>query len=121
MHRGWADVAERDAKYKATALLWSARKGHLLIVQWLLQHGGASVRERGYYDLTALLNAAEEGHHVVVQWLLQRGGATTTEGDGLGSTALLLSARKGHQIIVQWLKLTVLTKRRCCGRLGKAT
>ena len=90
--------AEID-KNGTTALLWAAGRGHLPVVQWLLQAGGARIDEKDNDGRTALLWAANQGHLPVVQWLLQAGGARIDEKSNLGNTALLLAAIR---VIYRW-------------------
>ena len=86
-----------------TALLLAAWNGHLPMVQWLLQKGGARIDEADNDGETALLLAAWNGHLPMVQWLLAEGGARIDDANNQGSTALLYAALNGHLPVVQWL------------------
>ena len=58
--------------------------GHLDIVQWLVQEGGADIAERTNNGVTALLVAMFYCHASTVQWLLREGGSSITEVDNDG-------------------------------------
>jgi ankyrin repeat protein len=81
----------------------AASKGHLAVVQRLVQERGVQVNEKNKVDQTALMLAAEGGHLEVVQWLVQEGGAQINERDKSGQTALMYAAEGGHLEVVQWL------------------
>jgi hypothetical protein len=69
-----------------TALLIAAWNGHLAVVQYLLESGGASIGERNFDGDSALLLAADRGHYATVLWLLEHGNACITEVDTDGDT-----------------------------------
>ena len=66
-------VDDEDAS-KRTALHLAARNGHLEVVKYLLEKGGAEVNEEDNDGWTALHLAARYGHLEVVKYLLEKGG-----------------------------------------------
>jgi len=57
---------------KATALHYAAGKGHLDVVKYLLDHGGATIDVQDGDGLTPLLDACNGGHLEVVNCWCQR-------------------------------------------------
>jgi ankyrin repeat protein len=84
-----------------TALYVAAQKGHLEVVQRLVQHGAD--KDRATYDgWTPLFTAAEQGRLAVVQYLVQL-GADKDQAGNLGWTPLWIAAARGCFEVVQYL------------------
>ncbi|CAH1776765.1 unnamed protein product [Owenia fusiformis] len=81
-------------QYGTTPLIWACRKGHVDIVQALLEEG-ASVDTAGMNSWTALLVAAKGGFTEVVEALLER-HPNVNALDKDGFTALAISAKEGY-------------------------
>eukprot|EP00051_Salpingoeca_urceolata_P025816 m.470173 g.470173 ORF g.470173 m.470173 type:complete len:1092 (-) comp20368_c0_seq4:54-3329(-) len=93
-----------DDDVQRGSLTLAASQGKLVVVQWLVQHGGADVMEADGDGLTALHCASQQGRIRVVAWLLQSGGADVeTRTDFGDQTALMLAAFRGHRQVVEWL------------------
>lgn len=73
--------------------MWASYKGHIEIVNLLLERG-ADVHCHGNYHLSPLLWAAGRGHHEVVCSLINK-GAKVNSADKYGTTALIWACRKG--------------------------
>jgi ankyrin repeat protein len=58
-----------------TPLLLAAMEGHNSVVKWLVQKGGASVRDEDKYGCTALMLAIKYLHLGVIHWLLKDGSS----------------------------------------------
>jgi hypothetical protein len=69
-----------------TALLIAAWNGHLAVVKYLLESGGASIDDRNFDGDSALLLSADRGHYATVLWLLEHGNACITDVDTDGDT-----------------------------------
>ena len=65
--------------------------GHLEVVKYLLEKGGAEVNVKDNFGMTALHYAAENGHLEVVKYLLEKGGAEVNVKTNDGKTALDLA------------------------------
>ena len=87
-----------------TGLILAARRGHLRIVQFLIERGAdidkQSVNQLGFSVTSALTSAAREGHLEVVQCLVKNGAGVNVP-DRMGATALTFAASGGHLQIVQ--------------------
>jgi ankyrin repeat protein len=86
-----------------TALMTASERGHLAVVQCLLETGKANVDAAMTDGCTALLIASENGHLTVVQCLLQFGKANVEAADINGWTALYAASLRGHLPVVQCL------------------
>jgi hypothetical protein len=84
-----------------TALQWACERGHLDVVQLLLEKG-ADVNAQGGECGNALQAAAQGGHLEIVQLLLEKGADVNTQGRHYGN-AFYAAARGGHLKIVQLL------------------
>ncbi|MFW9908924.1 MAG: ankyrin repeat domain-containing protein [Candidatus Thorarchaeota archaeon] len=82
-------------------LLWAALRGHLEIVESLLDNG-ANINGTNDADWTALMEASMEGHIEVVKLLLAR-GADVNAKTVVSGTALMFSSGTGHIEIVKLL------------------
>jgi ankyrin repeat protein len=91
--------------YINNALVSAATSGHLHVVKWLLQYGGASIKKaNNELQSGILIGAVQGGHLPTVQWLLRYGGVSIKERERIyGDTALMLAARNGHLHVVKWL------------------
>jgi serine/threonine-protein phosphatase 6 regulatory ankyrin repeat subunit B len=96
-----ADPAQR-AGNGTRALDGAAERGHLGIVQLLVNHDRVLLNLGGFRDRTALMAAAANGHVEVVRWLLDQGADAKRRAD-IGARALDLAAETGHLEIVRAL------------------
>ncbi|KAJ1925958.1 hypothetical protein IWQ60_004219 [Tieghemiomyces parasiticus] len=85
-----------------TALHYAAKRGHLEVVQWLVDVARAPVDQCDRENETALLKAAYQGQLAVAKFLLQR-GANARHTDKDGWTALHNASSRGHVKLVRWL------------------
>jgi len=85
---GGADVESKDSELQRTPLSWTAFDGHLEVVKFLVEEGGAEDSELGQ---TPLSWEAWAGHLDVVKFLVKEGGATVESKDKWGNTALDLA------------------------------
>jgi ankyrin repeat protein len=88
-------------------LVYPAKHGRLQLLQYLLEHGGSSIKERCIDGNNALLHAAFAGQLPIIQWLLSQGLSSITETNNIGQSALLLAAHKPRKqnslLVVTWL------------------
>ena len=94
----WRSLGPHSIARKAH---WAARKGHVDILQLLLNHG-ASVNAVDSFGYTPLHAAARQGHVDILQLLLNH-GASVNAVDNFGGTPLHYAAREGHVDILQLL------------------
>ena len=92
------DDADKDGW---TPLLCVALKGHLSVVQYLLEHGEDKDKANNE-GATPLLIAAQEGHLAVVQYLLDQGADVNKASIG-GWMPLHVAAIEGHADILTCL------------------
>jgi len=92
------DVRAKD-KYRYTALMLAAEKGHTDTVKELLTHTGIDVNEKG---TRTLICAAYSNNPETMKLLLDKGAKVDAENEG-GYTALMAAARKGYINITQQL------------------
>lgn len=74
--------------------MWASYKGHIQIVNLLLERE-ADVHCHGNYHLSPLLWAAGRGHFDVVSSLIGK-GAKVNSADKYGTTALIWACRRGN-------------------------
>jgi ankyrin repeat protein len=87
-----------------TPLISACEKGHLSVVQVLLEHTGSQGLEaKDTKGWTALHRAADEGHEETAAFLLDQGADATATNDYYGETPLMLACYKGHRGIMQVL------------------
>eukprot|EP00035_Acanthoeca_spectabilis_P004984 m.108764 g.108764 ORF g.108764 m.108764 type:complete len:1183 (+) comp12821_c0_seq1:234-3782(+) len=88
-----------------TALRIAAEKGHLAIVQHVVEEWQVDVETRDLLGNTALMLAAIKGRSDVVRYLVEEAGASASASkDGaVGPTALLTASAKGHVEVVRLL------------------
>ncbi|KAG9284174.1 hypothetical protein G9A89_022948 [Geosiphon pyriformis] len=85
-----------------TPLHYASSRGHLAVVEYLVDVAGAFIHPDDPTGETALLKASYNGHTSVVAFLLQK-NANVDEKDNDGWTALHNAASQGHLKIVQYL------------------
>lgn len=83
------------------ALLHACRKGHVAIVEAMLDMG-ANIETRDHIGRSPLYTAAMEGQQKVVEILIKR-GANTSSANYHGSTTLMMAAFHGHADAVEVL------------------
>ncbi|KAJ1976513.1 hypothetical protein H4R34_003954, partial [Dimargaris verticillata] len=83
-------------------LHYAAKRGHLEIVQWLVDHARVAVDQCDREGETALLKSAYQGHFAVVRYLLQR-RADVQHADKDGWTTLHNASSRGDVKLVRWL------------------
>lgn len=89
IHQG-ALVDQRGGPQDETALIISARHGHLGMVRTLLE-AGADINARTKYNDTALAAATAFCHSNVALFLIERGADINAKNSGHGSTPLMLA------------------------------
>jgi ankyrin repeat protein len=95
-----AQANDKDLSDK-TPLMTAATKGHLGVVQQLLQVvGDQGLEARDKDGWTALHFAVDGGHEEVVNFLLSQGAQASSK-DDKGVTPLITAATKGHLGVVQ--------------------
>jgi ankyrin repeat protein len=80
----------------------AAERGHLAVVQCLVEDLGADIDQAYNFGATALTGAAQRGHLAVVRCRVEL-GAEVGLADNNGYTALLLSADSGQYSTKQFL------------------
>ena len=84
-----------------TAIYNAAQKGHLAVVQCLVQQN-VDVNKGANDGTTPLFIAAQYGHLAVVECLLSA-GADKNQGNSTGWTPLFMAAHKGRSAVVRYL------------------
>ena len=84
-----------------TPLFVASRRGHLNVVQLLVERG-ASLDMQSVYGETPLHVASENGHLSVVQLLVECGASLDTQNKG-GKSPLHVASQNGHLSVVQLL------------------
>jgi cytohesin len=86
-----------------TPLMWAASRGHMGVVQLIVQHTeGQGLDARDADGRTALHGAVRGGHEAVVTFLLSQ-GAQATNANRSGMTPFMLAAVGGHMGMLQLL------------------
>uniref|UniRef100_A0A914DRJ3 Ankyrin repeat and SAM domain-containing protein 6 n=1 Tax=Acrobeloides nanus TaxID=290746 RepID=A0A914DRJ3_9BILA len=98
LKRVYVDDCDDDS---VTALQIAAAKGHLRLVEFLLDED-ADIEFTNEVGFTPLLHACREGHLEVVKLLLQR-GADYNVTSFMGASALTLACAGGHVEVVKML------------------
>uniref|UniRef100_A0A8C5WD73 Fibronectin type III and ankyrin repeat domains 1 n=1 Tax=Leptobrachium leishanense TaxID=445787 RepID=A0A8C5WD73_9ANUR len=93
--------ADTPDKFGLTPLMVAAQKGHLRLVELLIDHG-ADINQEDGSGKNSLMLACFSGHLDVVQCLRER-GASWEGRDRCGSTAMHWAADGGHLNIIQWM------------------
>jgi ankyrin repeat protein len=102
----------------------ACREGHLDVVEYLVEQGGAAMDSQDNVGWTPLLHASRGGHFDVVRrYLVEQGGAAAV---GVminnGSTPLNSACREGHldvirnlveQGVLQWMPRTMADGNLC--------
>jgi ankyrin repeat protein len=96
------DVNQQDER-GLTALIWALQKGHIEIVQELLQNEKIDVNQQEFLSYSALISAAEEGEQEIVRMLLKNENIDINLRNVRGSTALITASANGHIEIVEML------------------
>jgi ankyrin repeat protein len=94
----YVDVNRRDVDSR-TPLSYAAERGHVDIVQQLLERG-ADVKSKSEARRTPLSYGAEKGHDVVVKLLLEQRADREAREVFYGHTPLCCAAWKGHTLVV---------------------
>jgi len=88
----------------ATPLHNAAKFGHLEVVKFLVEKGGADVESKdSEYGQTPVSYAAEDGHLEVVKFLVKEAGADVESKDLIQKTPLRWAAENGHVEAVKFL------------------
>ena len=99
-YRSTSDINAKN-KFGQTALTSAADKGHLDIIQLLLD-SDANVNARAKYGVTALMKAASKGHLEIAELLIAKKADVNAQAKGR-ITALMEAATMGHLDIVELL------------------
>jgi ankyrin repeat protein len=87
----------------STPLMLACEKGHLEVVEMLVEaRKGLGLEERDHDGMTALQHAVHGGHKDVVTFLLSKGAEANTR-DEQGSTPFMGACWKGHLDVAQIL------------------
>jgi ankyrin repeat protein len=87
-----------------TALMKASSCGHLEIVRFLVERGGANVNAVAPTSgMTVMLGASLNGHLATVRFLVERGGVGLNSRTVVGRTALILASLNGHLETVRLL------------------
>ena len=95
------NVVAVDVGHNGTALILAAEKGHIQIVQFLLEHG-ANINHTSLNNSTALNRAVLKNQQAVVDLLVSQ-GADLTIGNYNGDPVLSIAAGAGNTQMVQQL------------------
>lgn len=95
-----ADPNYKGNDSRATALHRAVLKGHLDVVQILVDSANLETRDK--YGRTPLFYAVHGGHLEILKYLLEK-GANSKERTKAGTTLLILAAILGHTEIIKFL------------------
>ncbi|KAL7267907.1 hypothetical protein RUND412_009491, partial [Rhizina undulata] len=87
----------------STPLHDASHKGHLAVVNLLLEQKGVLVNAKNYHGYTALHLAALKGQEAILRLLLQQKGTLVNTKDEDGDTPLHVAAYNGHEAVVKLL------------------
>ena len=94
--------ADKNKEYNlGTPLHIASARGHLTVVQYLVELG-ADMEKVRLYDWTPLLDASAMGHLEVVRYLIEQGAKRDKATDS-GNTSLHWAARYGHLEVAKLL------------------
>jgi len=96
-----ANIEARDSKHGATALMWAAHEGHLVVLRFLLENG-AEINARQKLGRTALWYTAQQGQLEAARVLVGHAAAVTSIADD-GTTAAMVARRRGFPEIAEML------------------
>ena len=109
-----AVLNETGGEHENTALIAAAHKGHIPVVEMLLDRDGIAVDVQNKYGNSALILAADRGHTPIVRMLLLHGAnldLRTNAADG-EKDALACAREKGHTEIASLIKKEGCWRRR---------
>jgi len=89
--------------YYGNPLCAASVNGHLEVVKFLVEEGGADVESKSNTGRTALSFAAYNGRLDVVEFLVEEGGADVESKDNYGQTPLSFAAAMGRLEAVKFL------------------
>ena len=99
-------------KYKWTALHKACFKGHLNIVEILVQHN-ANINLKTSDGNTALMLASWKGKSKVVKYLLEKNADYTLKNDK-GQTAKMVAIKKRHNLCIQLIDQHMAANQATC-------
>ncbi|OAQ60264.1 nacht and ankyrin domain-containing protein [Pochonia chlamydosporia 170] len=92
-----------DGSACMTALSWATKRGHEVVVKFLLDSNMVNPDSKECLGGTPLSLAASNGHETVAQLLLNTGKVDINTKDNIGQTPLLQAAKNGHGMVVKLL------------------
>ena len=84
-------------------LLFGAKKGLMLLVEFIAQRSTNDIDRKDATGMTPLAHAAMNGHEKVVKYLADRADVYTDSQDQSGLTPLAHAAMNGHEKVVKFL------------------
>lgn len=99
-----ANIEARDSKHGATALMWAAHEGHLMVLEFLVENG-AETDASQHLGRTALWYAAQQGQLEAARMLISNGAEVSLMADD-GTTAAMIARRRGYPEIAKLLSNT---------------
>jgi len=96
--------ASPNSTYQGTpALLWGSEKGHLNVVELLINKGADVNKKDASTNMTALMVAASEGHEKIVNLLVGSGADIHMKDRNHHATALMSASEYGYTKIAKLL------------------
>ncbi|KAK2188137.1 hypothetical protein NP493_143g02004 [Ridgeia piscesae] len=86
-----------------TATYLAAQQGHLEVLRYLVEEGGASLKILCHDRRSCLQAAAQTGQLETIQWLVTCKKLDVNDRDFDGATALHFAVGQGHAEVVEWL------------------